>query len=268
MAKTDVVKHDLEPPLAAEVFDWSKVEPLPLPVIPRAPSEPQPSTQFGPTTTLVSATDLTKAPYRSVGKMAMKFPGNDKELGASGWVVARRAFVTAGHCVYDRGFGGWISKAIFCPRYDNGCTKFYEAAVAYTLKGWVDDKDLAYDLAACVVTEGFASTEPPLAFQTGIFPPSQFAAIGYPGKPLNRRYDFDGKRMWQSVGALISAKDGVIWAENDLTDGASGGPWCDPNGNYRVYGVMSGRKDDDPYRARSSALLDGFDNLYDAVKNF
>ena len=73
--------------------------------------------------------------------------------------------------------------------------------------------------------------------------------------------------MWQSVGASVSEKDDVIWAENDLANGASG-PWCDPDGNCRVYGLTSRRTDKaGPLEASSPALLDGFDNRYDAVKN-
>ena len=120
-------------------------------------------------------------------------------------------------------------------------------------------------MAACIISEDFASSEPPLAFQTGIFTPSKFAAIGYPGTPI-AKYQFNGKRMWQSVGAWVSEKNGIVWAENNLTSGASGGPWCDPDGNYRVYGLTSYREDD-PDQAGSPAFLDGFDNLYDALKN-
>jgi len=266
MARTDVVKHDLEPTLVDEVFDWENVEPMPLPVVPRLPSEEQPSAQSNnPTTTRVSKTDLTKAPYLSVGRMLSKYPGNEKWFGASGWVVARRAFITAGHCVFLPRLGGWITKAVFCPRFNNQCTKEYKGILVYTLKGWVEDTDGVYDMAACVISEDFASTEPPLAFETGIFTPGRFTAAGYPIKPTPK-HQFNGKRMWKSVGSLVSEKAGIIWAYNDLTGGASGGPWCDPDGAYHVYGLNSDRADD-PDQAASPAFLNGFDNLYNAVKN-
>jgi len=267
MAKTDVVKHDLEPTLDDEVFDWESAEPMPLPVIPGRHSQQQPSPQLAePTTTLVPAKDLTRAPYQSVGKMGLVIGGKRKT--ASGWVVARRAFITAGHCVYHPDFGGWITKAFFCPRYDNQCTNRFIGTVVYTLKGWVEDHDPAYEIAACVITENFATSEPPLAFDSDILTPDKFAAIGYPTTPIPK-HQFNGERMWQSVGAYVSEKDDVIWAENNLTNGASGGPWwgTDPQGNYRVYGLTEERAAD-PNQAASPGLWVAFDYLYNAVKSF
>jgi V8-like Glu-specific endopeptidase len=174
-------------------------------------------------------------------------------------------FITAGHCVFNPRYGGWINKAVFCPRYNNQCTREYKFILVYTLKGWVDDTDWAYDMAACVISEDFASTKPPLTFEYSILTPVKFEAVGYPAV-RTEKHPFNGKRMWKSDGTLVSEKDGMIWARNDLTGGASGGPWFNPLGEYHVYGLNS-RRADDPDQLASPDFLNGFDNLYNAVKN-
>lgn len=120
-------------------------------------------------------------------------------------------------------------------------------------------------MAACVVTEDFAETEPPLKFQDGIFPPSTFTAIGYPLRPIPG-HDFNGKRMWKCVREFIKDFEERWWAANNLTAGASGGPWCDTDSITTVYGLTSTRKDD-PEVASSPILLNGLENLYKAVKD-
>ncbi|HMF55203.1 MAG TPA: hypothetical protein VK619_02475 [Pyrinomonadaceae bacterium] len=266
MAATDVVKHDLSKSKRASVFDWTEdVEPMPMPAVRRGRGKKTALVEAAnpPTTTRVSEQELTSAPYRSVGKMLLVIDG--KQKGATGWVVAPHAFITAGHCVYHPDFGGWITQAALCPRYDNRCAKTYTVTTVYALKGWVESKDWRYDMAACVVSEKFASTEPPLSFDVGILPGLRFTAIGYPIKPIPG-HEFNGKRMWKSVGNLITGGDGFQWAENNLTGGASGGPWCETLNNYVVSGLTSDRGED-PNAAQSPLFTNGFRNLYDAVKN-
>jgi hypothetical protein len=56
-------------------------------------------------------------------------------------------------------------------------------------------------------------------------------------------------------------------ATNNLTDGASGGPWCDNDSNYAVTGLNSNREND--ANVLFSPLFDnGFEKLYDTVKGF
>jgi hypothetical protein len=94
MPPNDVVRHDLK---VSEQFDWEG-EPLPIPLV----SGPERVAALGnPTTTTMISKEINKAPYRSVGKMKMKFT-NLRSSNATGWVVSKRAFITAGHCVYFR----------------------------------------------------------------------------------------------------------------------------------------------------------------------
>ena len=105
MAKTDVVKHDLPKALlaAAQVRVDEDLEPVPFP---RGPSRPRAEAVLvaPPVTSLVSDEERVTAPYRSVGKMGMIYTSGAKKYG-TGWVVAKRAFITAGHCVQFSDFG-------------------------------------------------------------------------------------------------------------------------------------------------------------------
>lgn len=261
MAKNDVVKHDLTTSNA--VFDWdADVEGIEHPFsIASAPQAAAPMVK-APTDRMITSDEITESPYCSVGKMQMKFdPLMTK--GGSGWVVARKAFITAGHCVYTESMGGWIIQAAFCPRYDGSCPKTFTVSTVYTLQGWIDG-DWAYDLAACVVTENFTSAEPPLEFALMTLPPLKYVAIGYPIKPTSD-HDFNGKRMWRSQGAFSVYSSDMITAANDLTTGASGGPWLEPP-DGKAGGVTSHRESDANV-AISPAFLQGFQNLYDTVKD-
>jgi V8-like Glu-specific endopeptidase len=266
MADTDVVKHDLKTTANATEMDWEEyTEGVPFPSCRKDPSfEAGQLNYTPPVTTRVSDEELITAPYRSVGKMGLVIGGGKKT--ASGWVGARRAFFTAGHCVFHPDFGGWITQAGFGPRYNNGVDTAFTVATVYTLKGWVDSKNWVYDMAACVVTENFAATEPPLAFDAGILPGLKFTAIGYPNRPIPG-HDFNGKRMWKCLGDFIKAEGGLQYAANNFTRGASGGPWCETGNNMVVSGVTSDR-DDDPNVAQSPLFVNGFQNLYNAVKDF
>lgn len=261
MPKNDVVKHDL---VVGEAIDWdADMQPMELPSQPEAP-DAKPLLADPPTDTMIDGRVLTETPYRSVGKMGLRFVP-ETTLYGSGWVVAKKAFITAGHCVYYRPKGGWIIRAEFCPRFNVACEKGWKVSAVYTLQGWLDG-DWAYDLAACVVTEDFGDTEPPVAFQTFTVPALEYAAIGYPMDPTSN-HDFNGKRMWQSYGKFLKLENDRLYAENDFTHGASGGPWLEASESDDVGGITSSRSGDDPNIAKSPLFVEGFRNLYDAVKD-
>jgi V8-like Glu-specific endopeptidase len=264
MAETDVVEYKLPTLLDDSEFDWTKdVEPMPFPGERGEPKEETDQVELGKPPLTNRVYELTSLGYRSVGRMMLVIGGTD--LTATGWVVAPRAFITAGHCVYEKTYGGWITKASLCPRYDDACVKEYKVTTVYTLKGWYQSEDHRYDMAACVVSEKFAATEPPLAFSTGVSLKRRYAAAGYPAIRI-AGYRFDGKRMWRSVGDAIDTVGGLQWAENNMTKGSSGGPWFDTGKNFAVSGITSHR-DNDANAMASPLLINGFQNLYDAVKN-
>lgn len=263
MPPNDVVSHKLSLDLGKRRDSNAEGIELPVDFIGRkraVPAKP-------PATVEITGQVLREKPYRSVGRMELRFDPLFDLKFASGWVVAPRAFITAGHCVWHKKYGGWIYGAKFCPRFAVDCEKEFTVETVYTLQGWIDSEgtERQYDLAACVVTERFTDAEPPLPFRLGE-PGVDYAAVGYPTKPTSR-HDFNGKHMWQATGETIDLDGNTYVMENDLTGGASGGPWLDLNDDEKVNGITASRANDDPNAARSPIFGQGFQNLYDAVKH-
>lgn len=266
MGKNDVVEHKL---VGGSGFDWNAdVEPVAALGARPLKRKKDAVLVAEPNDTMIDGQVLDESPYRSVGKMMLKFAADQQAKGASGWVVAPKAFMTAGHCVFHHDFGGWISEAAFCPRFNLTCSKSFTVVTVYTLQGWIDaNDDWQYDLAACVVSEAFTGKEPPLAFETNRLPAMQYAGVGYPIKPT-AKHEFNGKRMWQSFGDCQSYENGVLTAVNDLTGGASGGPWLEASESDAAGGLTSARPPElSPNLALSPYFTQGITNLYDAVKN-
>lgn len=266
MAKSDVVKHDLTTLLqGAASLNIDKIdEPFPFPGDKKGLQAQEKLLVKPPITTLVSDEDRAKLPYCSVGRVGVLI--GTKKLFGSGWVVAKRAFITAGHGVYISARGGWINQAQFAPRFNTKAGKVYDVKTVYSLKGWVENDESPYDMAACVVTEDFTEAEPPLKFEATLFAPKIITAIGYPNRPIPG-HDFNGKRMWQSVGEFIKDAEDMWWAANNMSAGASGGPWCDPASKMIINGITANRPDGETDVVRSPDFFNGLDKLYKAVKD-
>lgn len=82
-------------------------------------------------------TPTTYYPYRTMCKLRMHFPNGAEYIG-SGTMVTPKHCLTAGHCVYSSGDGGWASWIEVIPGYDNGYKPFGSAWATYyrTYTGW------------------------------------------------------------------------------------------------------------------------------------
>jgi V8-like Glu-specific endopeptidase len=268
MADTDVVEHKFNNDEMDEVIDWEEsLEPVPIlsgeegqPVTPLTVIKPKPDE--------VTKDERNEEPYRSIGKLGMTYEVGVNQYRmrySSGWVVATRAFITAGHCVYKHNLSGkeWPRNGRFEPRFHLKESKYYKVIAIYTLAGWVNSKKPAYDMAACVIGEDFANTEPPLQFDTkSLKRTKSYTAVGYPGKPIGE-FDYSGERMWKCVGKGQDA-GALKLAENNFTSGASGGPWFDNDTNYVVTGINSFRRDNQNV-LYSPYFKNGFQKLFDIV---
>ena len=97
--------------------------------------------------------DMTVAPFAVVCKMRMSFGGSGFQ--GSAWVIGKKAVLTAGHCVYD---GGWGQNIQFMPQHKNGQTIGTWTAVQTTaLKEFVENDDLRFDIAACILDRDIGS---------------------------------------------------------------------------------------------------------------
>jgi V8-like Glu-specific endopeptidase len=267
MADYDLVKWDLSKELKDLEPDWDQpMAPIPMPEDSAGVAAELSASTAPPSPSLVGDEARVQAPYRSVGRFLAKF----HELGhGSGWVVAQRAFITAGHCVYRPQYDGWITAALFVPRYHKELKSAYKVETIFTLEGWYNDQKRAYDMAVCVVTKNFdLDKEPPLAFKAESPYLLEFKAIGYPGR-TEGEYDFNGERMWDCDGESLNSADGVQWMACNFTNGASGGPWWDSTNGY-VAGLSAGRNKSQEQLSSPDFGNDkgkGLENLYKEVKD-
>lgn len=219
-----------------------------------------------PVTSKVKPQDYRSPPYSACGKLFFEWKG--RPWSGTAWTIAESAIFTAGHNVYDDGEAS--TNLLFIPQYNDGskpCGEFYISKF-YALKGWTEKRLYKCDLAACVTAKPIRKVTGSLGWivnmKTDLGP---YTAIGYPGLKLPD-YPFQGKVMWQSCGPYFyGVKDDYIAAYNNLTRGASGGPWLvTVDGKQYVNGITS-NGGDNPDITYSPYFGQGFLNLYEKVSN-
>ena len=173
-------------------------------------------------------------PARMTGKLWIKFngAGNDRICSASVIVANNLNTVwTAGHCVKDPG-GAWGAQFYFVPDEDSGAEPVghwqYWKYVS-TPKGWADDGNGYYDLAAIAFypNEQAANLQTVVGAHGYIFgsrPDVTYTQVlGYPYIGRNRP-DMDG-RLRYCDGNSSTSGTSLVLLPCDMRDGASGGPW-------------------------------------------
>jgi V8-like Glu-specific endopeptidase len=97
-------------------------------------------------------TNTADYPWRTVAKLFITFPD-----GARGWCSGAiigcqnnygYKVLTAGHCVYSSGNGGWASSVVVYPGLDYGYTPYYYALDTRltTWTAWINNQDPGYDM--------------------------------------------------------------------------------------------------------------------------
>ncbi|ACT58871.1 trypsin-like serine peptidase [Hirschia baltica] len=193
--------------------------------------------------------DQSQYPYTAIGRLSYSIEGVVRHCTA--WVVSDRVIATAGHCVFSRAVNaqsknrdiesqtgqkasskvsGLAEWTIFEPSYRAGVeTEKWAGIRGYVLTGWVSPEEgeatSPHDFA-------FVVLDKPIVQKTGALgvrvaspdAPEATFSLGYPQNPT-AKYAFDGQYLYASTGRLKSSALGVMEAENQLTEGSSGGPW-------------------------------------------
>jgi V8-like Glu-specific endopeptidase len=225
----------------------------------------------GFTTSLVPILNYRLLPWCPVGKLYMVF-GNKNYQGTA-WAISgsESGIFTAGHCVFDNGLGGgsgagWATKVKFeAQYYDGRSAGTWYMRKLYTLKGWTSRSGFQYDLGCCLATSKIRPTTGALGWRAN-YPPNQgsYISIGYPASPVSG-YNFDGQKMWQSIGNYINGSSSFVQMHNNMTGGCSGGPWVINNSNFQVNGINSFKRN--PNTVYSPYFGNGFLKLFDEIKS-
>lgn len=168
----------------------------------------------------VEITNTTAIPWRWNCKLIIRFP-NGATGGCTGWFIGPKAVMTAGHCVYSSGNGGWARQIEVIPGM-RGSTRPYGSMIGTSFRsvtGWTQNSDPNYDYG-CIILPS-----PSLGNLVGYF---GFAALtdaslqnllvnnaGYPGdKPFGTQ--------WFNAGTITNVTARKIYYMLDTYGGQSG----------------------------------------------
>lgn len=185
----------------------------------------------------VHVTAVTRIPWRYICQLIITRKDNRKSR-CTGWFIAPRTVMTAGHCVYSHSAGGWARQIEVIPGM-NGSFRPFGAAVGssfFSVKGWTKGKKVTHDYGCVILPKG-----KPLGRKTGWF---GFAALttaslrnllvnnsGYPG-------DKAFGTQWYNAGRITRVTARRLFYMLDTAGGQSGSPtWRYRNGKRHAVGV-------------------------------
>ncbi|MGB8690336.1 MAG: serine protease [Microcoleus sp.] len=183
----------------------------------------------------VRISPATNIPWRWICQLIITFPGG-RFIG-TGWFIGPRTVMTAGHCVYSKGAGGWAQKIEVIPGMDSASRPFgSQVGTSFrSVKGWTDSTNPNYDYGAIILPNN------DLGNRVGYF---GFANLsdselknltvnnsGYPGdKPFGTQ--------WFNAGRITQVTDRKIYYMVDTYGGQSGSPvWRLLNGQRHGVGI-------------------------------
>lgn len=236
--KNSIDTHQLDENFSIDLRKDLKFEAFPLPssdgssFIGSGDSTPDDSNTSMPQP--VAGDKLITRPAAGVGKLFLKFP-NGKYFVCTGFAIAYNYFMTAAHCVYSPQNGGWVSGVSLIPSYPKFSDQ-YIGSKAFKLSSYNSGDDFESDFAI-IKTKGKTFNNyirvAPLKTKYA------FASFGY---PADGKYN-PGNQMYKALGFKSDGKyfpNTIGMRKNDMTGGASGGPWLTKTRKKNDYGYACG----------------------------
>ncbi|WP_019949743.1 trypsin-like peptidase domain-containing protein [Hymenobacter aerophilus] len=186
----------------------------------------------------VQVQNTTAVPWKRICHLRIQAANGKLYLG-TGFFIGPRTILTAGHCVYIHGQGGWPRQIVVTPGRNAASTPFnpITATAFRSVQGWVNGKSRNYDYGVIQLPKN-ASVSPSIgSFGFGQFP-DQFLldkrlnTAGYPG-------DKPAGTMWFNGRKAKAVTSRTITYDLDTAGGQSGSPvWFkDPAGRRVVVGI-------------------------------
>lgn len=139
---------------------------------------------------------------------------------------------TAGHCVHGGGSSGtWAANWVFVPNYTLNSAGdpvapygVWPSAGLFADSVWVDEGEMHSDVGVAILQRRSGQLIQDVVGGQGIvFSMSYYptvAAFGYPAET-----PFDGEHLWQANGPTFDAGASIIFMQNHMNGGSSGGYW-------------------------------------------
>jgi V8-like Glu-specific endopeptidase len=168
-------------------------------------------------------------PLRFVCKLLVQ-AGNGAIYHGTGFLVAPRTVITAGHCVFDHNAGGWARCIWAYPSLEGRsapCGAFLSRTFE-TSAGWRDDRDPECDYGA-VFLEGDAADGAAIAFRAATddeLTGRRLFINGYPAATRieGHQADNDLLSLWQGDSPVAALHARLLEYAADTYGGQSGSP--------------------------------------------
>ena len=164
-------------------------------------------------------TTTTSFSYRAIVYLAIKYPNSNTTYGCTGFMVNANTVVTAGHCVYDHGKGGWAKEITASPGRNGNSLPYgsFTWETVYTVNGWKDDKDPEYDYGAIKLYGTPGNNTGWFGYRTSSPSGLTVNVTGYPCDQANGT-------MWIGSGTVNSVKTRQLGHTADTAECQSGAP--------------------------------------------
>lgn len=184
----------------------------------------------------VQITNTIPVPWRWTCQLIITMANGNKSR-CTGWFIGPRTVMTAGHCVYSSGAGGWARSIEVIPGMNGALRPFgWQVGTSFrSVVGWVSNGDPNYDYGAIILPNnnlgntvgwfGFAS------LADGSLQNLLVNNAGYAGdKPFGT--------LWFNAGRITSVTARKLYYMLDTYGGHSGSPvWRFLNGQRHAVGV-------------------------------
>lgn len=212
-------------------------------------------------------TPTTGIPSKRIVFLKVTFPSGSGTC--SGFFYGPRIVATAGHCVYNKTYGGWAKSITVYPGR-NGSLTPYGSTTAHRLfsnTSWTGSSDPNADYGAIQTHSALGNT-------VGYFGYYWQASNTFSGSYIVRGYPGDKTygTMWTMSGAVSNVTTSRLWYSMDTAGGQSGSPFYKNHPTYgwaaaaiHTYGVPLS-----PYTTKNSAtrITSGRFNLMKSWKNY
>lgn len=180
-------------------------------------------------------TATTTYPWRTQCKVLIRFPDGSNFVG-SGTLIQSKYVITAGHCVYDSGHGGWATRLEVIPGL-NGTYRPYGSAFATKMRtytGWTGSASPDHDFALMTLDRNIGSSTGWLGYKSYGSPNGMTANIA--GYPADRD---SGLALYYHYGPINSSTSYRLFYQIDTFGGQSGSGiyTIESSGNRYVFGV-------------------------------
>lgn len=176
--------------------------------------------------------ETEKTPWRMI--CALEITGQDgSSYIGTGWLVAPKTVITAGHCVFDPiELGGWAKSIVVIPGRDDAEEPFERTTSQSfsTTDTWLAAQEADFDYAAIHLDKDFGSQTG--AFVVGVLPDADLAGrlvniSGYPVSPGNGQNQFfhanrvkavTPRRVFYDVDTMGGQSGSPVWVYLDGSD--------------------------------------------------